>query len=114
MTERTEAVKLADELGNCYRSYATSEEHWLVPDDLLARILSHLRQPGWVKCSERLPEMVDYSRGIKPYVLVCDSKQRMAVAFAFKHSTGKTGWTSSKPIGDVTHWQPLPTPPTEG
>lgn len=47
----------------------------------------------------------------KPYVLVVDAKGRMSIAYAHRLSKGELHWAMAKPIGEVTNWMPLPTPP---
>lgn len=48
-----------------------------------------------------------------PYVLAVDVKGRMSVGYASEHSGERNGyrWTFAKPIGEPTHWMPLPEPP---
>lgn len=50
-----------------------------------------------------------------PYVLAVDVKGRMSVGYATEHSGYQQGyrWTFAKPIGEPTHWMPLPDPPTD-
>jgi hypothetical protein len=45
-----------------------------------------------------------------PYVLAVDAKDRMSVGYARENSEGYT-WVFAKPIGEPTHWTPLPIPP---
>jgi hypothetical protein len=46
----------------------------------------------------------------KPYVLVVDARDRMSVGYAREASYGFT-WVFAKPIGEPTHWTPLPVAP---
>ena len=48
----------------------------------------------------------------KPYVLAIDTKNRMSVGYCWKASKGEICWTFAKAIGEVTHWMPLPPPPS--
>lgn len=45
-----------------------------------------------------------------PYVLLVDAKDRMSVGYARATSYGYT-WVFAKPIGQPTHWMPLPDAP---
>jgi hypothetical protein len=47
----------------------------------------------------------------KPYVLVVDALGRMSIAYASENGGNWIQWTMAKPIGNVTHWMPLPEPP---
>lgn len=47
----------------------------------------------------------------KPYVLAVDQKGRMSIGYLIKYSSDNLRWTFAKPIGDPTHWMPLPAPP---
>lgn len=67
----------------------------------------------WISVKDRLPPLrVHGSRQPAPYVLACDAKGRMSVGYAAEHSSGHI-WTFAKPIGEPTHWQPLPDRPTD-
>lgn len=74
--------------------------------------------PEWIATTERLPdERVRNSRDFrsKPYVLICDSRNRMSVAYPLEYSSGQVTWVSAKPVGnEITHWMPLPEPPQRG
>lgn len=92
---------------------AETEGSLFVRRDMLIALLATIRelqQQGWVRVEEGLPEHWDW-RGPKPYQLVCDATGRMSVAFLREHHP--QAWTMAKPIGPVTHWRPLPAPPTE-
>ncbi len=58
-----------------------------------------------------LTELTVAIRG-KPYVLAVDAKGRMSVGYPYRHSTGEVGWVFAKPIGEPTHWMPLPEAPS--
>ena len=65
----------------------------------------------WIDVKDRVPEKQVATYGdfkVKPYVLVCDSKSRMSIAYPVRYATGEIRWTMAKPIGGVTHWMPLP------
>lgn len=47
---------------------------------------------------------------LPPYVLAVDARDRMSVGYARENSEGYT-WVFAKPIGEPTHWMPLPLAP---
>lgn len=71
-------------------------------------------KPTWISVDDEdhKPPIRESYRDPAPYVLACDAKGRMSVAYADKHSVGYV-WVMAKPIGAVTHWMPLPDPPEE-
>lgn len=77
-------------------------------DRLLERV-KELESP-WLPIGTDQPPLSDLGR-TKNYILAVDSKGRMSVAYAYRHSAGMIQWVMAKPIGEVTHWMPLPVPP---
>jgi hypothetical protein len=63
----------------------------------------------WNPVSDMPP--VSARNGDKPYVLAVDTKGRMSVGYCWIASRGEVCWTFAKPIGEVTHWMPLPEAP---
>lgn len=71
----------------------------------------------WIKCSERLPEAVDW------YLVAATTEapgggERVSTMAFFDHDaeTGTTWWlahndTEADEWSGVTHWMPLPEPP---
>lgn len=49
---------------------------------------------------------------LAPYVLAVDVKGRMSVGYAIAYDAGGYHWAFAKPIGEPTHWMPLPDPPS--
>lgn len=74
----------------------------------------------WNDCMEQKPPMRQFISGQGwqpaklPYVLAVDGKDRMSVGYATKYADPSRGyhWTFAKPIGEPTHWMPLPDPPS--
>ena len=70
----------------------------------------------WISVVERKPPTSVFTpgQGQSPqvYVLVCDTKARMAVAWFYGYQNGSVRCVSGKAIGEVTHWMPLPSPPS--
>jgi hypothetical protein len=64
----------------------------------------------WVSVEDRKPPINSVNKP-QPYVLAIDAKDRMSVGYARLYSTGELWWTFAKPIGEPTHWMPLPNPP---
>lgn len=61
---------------------------------------------GWIKCSERLPEIDDdYLVSVKKQNHKGDTVYRHQIVYFLD------GWCIFKDQGDVTHWQSLPTLP---
>lgn len=56
-------------------------------------------QPKWISVEERLPDPFDW-------VIGCNDEDEKS--FQTRHE--EHGWSRSR---KVTHWQPLPTPPTK-
>ena len=87
-------------------------------------------QPQWVSVDDRLPEVIQVSRWVRESdsVLLIDDKGSQCVAFYSNEFDGTNGgWVLPTQrfakIGqhpdfnisqDITHWQPLPLPPSEG
>lgn len=67
----------------------------------------------WFDVTKKLPKMVEIGADYqsKPYVLAVDCKGRMSIGYLRKYSSDNLRWTFAKPIGEVTHWMPLPEPP---
>ena len=59
----------------------------------------------WIKCSERMPPK-------RIYVIACDGDGSMWVAFLSERMTWDDGDFFDN-IQGITHWMPLPPPPTE-
>lgn len=86
-------------------------------NNLLRKILAKLPDPvtttpGWVKCSERMPEM--HQR-----CLVWGSSWALKGPEAARLLGGIvdiTGFFTQQgvPLANVTHWAPLPAPPKDG
>jgi hypothetical protein len=68
---------------------------------------------AWISVSKQMPEAVTTYLGFqeKPYVLAVDAKNRMSIGYVVRYQDGRHRWTFAKPIGEVTHWQPLPKGP---
>lgn len=70
-------------------------------------------ESNWIKVSEQMPENIGW------YLVFCnDGEQRIAKVAVngwwtelHGHYYGDMSVGSSKPIREVTHWQPLPQPP---
>lgn len=118
----TEAIELpaipGDSCSFCRAVILADTEHWPYPacDDCYRKCLANAgvgERSEWrsLKMTEP-PVAITFNDKPKPYVLAIDSKDRMSVGWAYRYSTGKLGWTFAKPIGQPTHWMPLPTPPT--
>lgn len=61
----------------------------------------------WIKCSERLPEL-----GVE--VMAADIYKEIAIGHYFLGYQDKLCFSDSGDhLGTITHWQPLPGPPTE-
>ena len=75
----------------------------LIPQNLLWNAIATVPPP--------IQTFKDGAWSEKPYVLAVDAKGRMAVVYFHRYSTGELGMTSAKPIGEPTHWMPLPIPP---
>ena len=70
---------------------------------------------GWIRVKDRLPDnIVNCGERLpeKPYVLCVDSRGRTSVGYPIRYSYG-VRFIFSKPIGDPTHWMPLPDSPQE-
>ena len=71
---------------------------------------------AWIDTRAQKPPMQRFvsGQGLQPpkppYVLAVDVKGRMSVGYARENSEGYT-WVFAKPIGEPTHFQPLPEPP---
>lgn len=64
----------------------------------------------WIKCSERMPkhgERVIFSTVKVVYAGYWDD------GLYLRKPVGKWNWNGRIFHGDVTHWMPLPAPPTE-
>lgn len=65
----------------------------------------------WIKCSDRMPELrKTYSRYCSARVIV--NTESIGIQFGELEHSGQ--WSvAGYQHRDVTHWQPLPAPPTE-
>lgn len=66
---------------------------------------------NWISVTDEEPPITCRPARSKPYVLAVDAKNRMSVGYALEHSTAGYIWVFAKPIGEPTHWMPLPAPP---
>jgi hypothetical protein len=74
----------------------------------IADIIRIATEPDWIPVTERLPE---------PWVvvIVCtddDDEADVGCVDALKH--WRNPHTGDMAVGSVTHWMPLPAPPTDG
>ncbi len=67
--------------------------------------LARAEQSEWISVDERLPE-------INTYVLAVTSRGLVITDRVCDYGNGKK-WVSGHSDNPITHWQPLPTPPTE-
>lgn len=69
----------------------------------------------WIKCSDRLPELAPDDNECSDKVLVyeVDFGPRMLQAFYSRDDELWYDQNGDQLNGSVTHWQPLPSPPTE-
>lgn len=65
-----------------------------------------MTQTGWISVKERLPERYEL-------VIVWRSTRRARMAMACKGHRGWIGMFNKRGVSAVTHWMPLPLPPTE-
>ncbi len=75
--------------------------------------LKYARQEGWtvIEKDGYPAKLMDFQQKIKPYVLVCDEKGHMAVAYPMQTTSG-IRFVSAQAIGIVYAWRPLPPPCT--
>ena len=64
----------------------------------------------WISVKDKLPKATTNYKN-KLYVLLVDAKGRMSVGYRLHYDSGETMFITAKPIGEVTHWMPLPEPP---
>lgn len=66
---------------------------------------------NWIDVNECIPLSItnpaDWYRKPSFYVLAVDIKDRMSVGYRIHDGR----WIFAKPIGEPTHWMPLPKPP---
>lgn len=80
------------------------------------------KQPEWISVEDRLPEIDPYGKGryggTRSVRVLCVCKQRDGRTFVKEGyyepcGDGSVHWRIPGSIDSVTHWMPLPTPPTE-
>ncbi|HAJ4242739.1 TPA: DUF551 domain-containing protein [Escherichia coli] len=64
---------------------------------------------NWVKCSERMPEETD------DIIVVSDDIVMSGISYSRRKGfyISALEYDEDAPIDDVTHWMPLPEPPSE-
>lgn len=78
--------------------------------DTIEMLSEKAREPKWIPCSERLPDLNE--NGVSDMVLLCWSDGQMTVG---AYQGGRTfvgqAWPTARDCRvTVTAWQPLPTP----
>jgi hypothetical protein len=66
----------------------------------------------WISVNDRLPEEFSNVLVARSCGVVCECTVDIDGEFAFEYELGLRRYTA-KPLSDVTHWMPLPSPPTE-
>ena len=93
------------------------EQDGLEPDEMIEVAVKawNTRAPGWIPCSERMPEDdVKVLGNITITVNTNIAKPKQRTIFA-KHDR-VLGWTTANGypiVGKITHWMPTPDPPRE-
>jgi hypothetical protein len=85
------------------RDFKVSESVWHTEYEAFALAIAALReQPRWISVEERLPDNED--------VVLCVTKNKRPFVCRYDHY-----WKHWRVSGSVkvTHWMPLPEPPTE-
>ena len=113
-------MTLIEKLRNRRKEWASNPHYWMdsnligdVFNDVIDIVKQHQAESGWVSVSERLPTENDgrVSWGVnayKKYILVNIVSRGIAMTCRF-NLTDKCFETADK----VTHWMPLPQPPSE-
>ena len=98
----------------------TEEEKELYADEFTHMVenpvLVEYPQNEWIKCSERLPNIYDHNGYLRSDIVICYGKENsddeMNYFFAFLRSNGFFN-NYDRDCYLVTHWQPLPNPPSD-
>ena len=115
--DATERLTLIEKLRNRRKEWASNPHYWMdsnLISDVFNDVINIVKQHSeWVPASERLPTENDgrVSWGVneyKKYILVNIVSRGIAMTCRF-NLTDKCFETADK----VTHWMPLPKPPSE-
>lgn len=82
-------------------------------DELKARVAELEKRQTWRDITKEGPPSGSFDDEVRNYCLAIDAKGRASVGYATKYSTGEIFWRFAKPIGEVTHWMPLPEAPAK-
>lgn len=67
----------------------------------------------WIKCSDRMPSET-YAYGCHTDDVLCRTRSgKMVIAMSVNTTTGQAWLDQQSMERDVTHWMPLPAPPSE-
>jgi len=104
-----------EEWGNGFIKATLSEEGAIFEmsmDDIYNTMESFASQPKWISVEERLPEKTKRENSDKVLVFKTDINGNKGTALmSYNHLQGF--WNTMTGTCKVTHWQPLPTPPTK-